>query len=128
MGNKRVSAKERREEEERLIRELEEKKKENEFNETENELENVQSSALFENIENQKKKEGKTFRQIKRYYKDAPATKQGSFYLDGEMMKLFRIKTFNEDTNIAAVIRELLIDNYFTEEELRKLYMDDPRA
>lgn len=37
-------------------------------------------------------------------------------------MKLFRTKVTIEDTKIAEVIRGLLIEHYFTEEELRGIF------
>ncbi|MFK4898944.1 hypothetical protein [Lactococcus petauri] len=37
-------------------------------------------------------------------------------------MKIFRAKVTMEDTKIAEAIRSLLIEHYFTEEELRKIF------
>lgn len=107
----RKSAKEMREEEERMLKELgnkEEKK--------------VPEAALFQNIEEAKQKKNASYDEIKDYFQENGIGKQGTFYLSPELMKLFRTKVTMEDTKIAEVIRSLLIEHYFTEDELRGIF------
>ncbi len=40
-------------------------------------------------------------------------------------MKLFRKKTFEEGISIAEVVRKLLVQDYFTEDELREIYIKE---
>jgi hypothetical protein len=49
--------------------------------------------------------------------------KQGSFYLNADLMKLLRTKSVQDDLSIAEVVRKLLLKHYFTEEELKELYL-----
>lgn len=110
----RKTAKQMREEEEQLLASL--SKSENKSNTEEAE------PALFSNIENAKKMKNASYEEIKDYYQKNGIGKQGTFYLSAPLMKLFRTKVTAEDTKIAEVIRELLIEHYFTEEELRAVF------
>lgn len=110
----RKTAKQMREEEEQLLASL--SKSENKSNTEETE------PALFSNIENAKKMKNASYKEIKDYYQKNGIGKQGTFYLSAPLMKLFRTKVTAEDTKIAEVIRELLIEHYFTEEELRAVF------
>ena len=38
-------------------------------------------------------------------------------------MKLLRTKSVQDDLSIAEVVRKLLLNHYFTEEELKELYL-----
>lgn len=107
----RKSAKEMREEEERMLKELGNKQEKK-----------VPEAALFQNIEEVKHKKNASYDEIKDYFQEKGIGKQGTFYLSPELMKLFRTKVTIEDTKIAEVIRGLLIEHYFTEEELRGIF------
>jgi hypothetical protein len=115
----RKTAKQMREEEEQLLASL--SKSEN--------TPNVEDSepALFSNIENAKKMKNASYDEIKEYYQKNGIGKQGTFYLSAPLMKLFRTKVTAEDTKIAEVIRALLIEHYFTEDELRKIFENDTK-
>lgn len=81
-----------------------------------------QEKALFENIENIKKKKDASLPEIKDYFEEYAIGKQGSFYLNEPLMKLLRTKVVADGKSIAEVVRHLLIEHYFTEEELRIIY------
>ncbi|HFK2747259.1 TPA: hypothetical protein ACGX4U_002710 [Enterococcus faecalis] len=81
-----------------------------------------QDKALFENIETIKKKKDAELPEIKAYFEEYAIGKQGSFYLNEPLMKLLRTKVVADEKSIAEVVRYLLIEYYFTEEELRKIY------
>lgn len=115
----RKTAKQMREEEEQLLASL--SKSENKPNTEEAE------PALFSNIENAKKMKNASYEEIKDYYQKNGIGKQGTFYLSAPLMKLFRTKVTAEDTKIAEVIRDLLIEHYFTEDELRKIFDDEKK-
>lgn len=115
----RKTAKQMREEEEQLLASL--SKSENKPNTEEAE------PALFSNIENAKKMKNASYEEIKDYYQKNGIGKQGTFYLSAPLMKLFRTKVTAEDTKIAEVIRALLIEHYFTEDELRKIFDDETK-
>ncbi|MCU5754565.1 hypothetical protein OBG91_15330 [Lactococcus lactis] len=68
-----------------------------------------------------------SYEEIKDYYQKNGIGKQGTFYLSAPLMKLFRTKVTAEDTKIAEVIRDLLIEHYFTEDELRKIFDDETK-
>lgn len=81
-----------------------------------------QERELFKNIESEVLKKKATYDEIKLHFENTGIGKQGSFYLSDDLMKLFRKKTFEDGTSIAVVVRKLLVENYFTESELRELY------
>lgn len=81
-----------------------------------------QERELFKNIEIEVSKKNATYDEIKKHFENTGIGKQGSFYLSDDLMKLFRKKTFEDETSIAVVVRKLLVEHYFTESELRELY------
>lgn len=112
----RKTPKELREEEERLLKEIEEKNKHTKPSEE------VKANAIFSTMENAKERKQASFEEIKAYFEENAIGKQGSFYLNDPLMKLLRQKVVADETSIAVLVRKLLIEHYFTEEELKNIY------
>ena len=103
----------RREEEEEIISQVSKK----------TEIESNDQKALFKNIEIEKNKKNATKEEVIEYFQKNAIGKQGSFYLNADLMKLLRTKSVQDDLSIAEVVRKLLLKHYFTEEELKELYL-----
>lgn len=89
---------------------------------------NRPTNALFKTMEETKKRKTASIDEIKEYFLESKSTKQGTFYLEGNLLKALRAKTFLEETSMATVIKELLIEHYFTEDELREAYTKQFKA
>lgn len=111
----RKTAKQIREEEELMLKSLRVNIDENATKEKSNEL--------FKNIENQKTKTNATSSEIISFFQKNAIGKQGSFYLNKDLMKLLRTKSVQEGNTIAEVVRGLLLEHYFTKDELREVYL-----
>ena len=107
----RKTIKQMREEEEEIISQVSKK----------TEIESNDQKALFKNIE--KNKKNATKEEVIEYFQKNAIGKQGSFYLNADLMKLLRTKSVQDDLSIAEVVRKLLLKHYFTEEELKELYL-----
>lgn len=78
--------------------------------------------GLFANIEKSVEKKNADIETIKEdLIKNATDT-QSTYYLSKELLKILKVRSMEEDKSVAYIIREQLINNYFTEEELRKAY------
>lgn len=108
----RKTIKQMREEEEEIISQVSKK----------TEIESNDQKALFKNIEIEKNKKNAT-KEVIEYFQKNAIGKQGSFYLNADLMKLLRTKSVQDDLSIAEVVRKLLLKHYFTEEELKELYL-----
>ncbi|PCR98743.1 hypothetical protein [Lactococcus fujiensis] len=93
-------------------------------NKTDN-IDTTEKRELFKNIENKVQKKNTSYDEIKKHFEKTGIGKQGSFYLNEDLMKLFRKKTFEEGISIAEVVRKLLVQDYFTEDELREIYIKE---
>ena len=109
----RKTIKQMREEEEEIISQVSKK----------TEIESNDQKALFKNIEIEKNKKNATNEEVIEYFQKNAIGKQGSFYLNADLMKLLRTKSVQDDLSIAEVVRKLLLKHYFTEEELKELYL-----
>ena len=109
----RKTIKQMREEEEEIISQVSKK----------TEIESNDQKALFKNLEIEKNKRNATKKDVIEYFQKNAIGKQGSFYLNADLMKLLRTKSVQDDLSIAEVVRKLLLKHYFTEEELKELYL-----
>ncbi|KZU18129.1 hypothetical protein [Lactiplantibacillus plantarum] len=113
----RKTPKELRAEEERMLKEIND-----DATSKKDAKQGSNNNGLFSAMEDAKQRKEASYDEIKKYFEENAYGKQGTFYLNDQLMMLLRQKVFFDQTSIASLIRKLLIENYFTEEELKKVY------
>lgn len=56
------------------------------------------------------------------YYKNFKGGKQVSIYLPEEIHRMVKMKAAQDDRNMKDVMKDLILDNYLTESEIKEAY------
>lgn len=59
---------------------------------------------------------------IRNYYKKNKRIKQFSIYLPDEIQKKIKAKASEDDKSVSDIIREVMMDNYLSEDDIRNAY------